>query len=152
MKDKNEYSSLGNKYLDKVKCFRCHQLGNYAIQCLEKKGKAKHVVVGTIEGVDEGSSQFETSFSMVSCLCSSIVSVLDGMWVVWHQDIWVMIGKSSARGRYVCGVGWWCHISHEIFGLHLLVDAIRWYSWVEWYFIVPRLKKKILSISSLEIH
>jgi len=29
------------KYLSKIKCFNCGELGNYANQCLRKKNKAK---------------------------------------------------------------------------------------------------------------
>lgn len=47
-------------------------MGYYANQCSEKKkGKAKHVAARTVAGVEEDSSQFETTFSIVSCLSSN---------------------------------------------------------------------------------
>jgi hypothetical protein len=58
-------------------------MGHYASQCpLKKKGKGvKQVVVGTVAGVEEINSQFETTFSMASCLSSNIVSS-----VGWYVD------------------------------------------------------------------
>jgi hypothetical protein len=68
-KGKREGSSSRKKDLSKLKCFRCHQWGDYANKCLKyKKGKAKkkQVATSTFAGMDEGSSQLETAFSMVS--------------------------------------------------------------------------------------
>jgi hypothetical protein len=60
-------------------------MGHYAGQCpLKKKGKgARQVAVGTVAGVEEMNSQFETAFSMTSCLSSNIVSS-----VGWYVDKW----------------------------------------------------------------
>jgi hypothetical protein len=87
-KGKKEESSQGKKDLSNVKCFRCHQKGHYANQCLEKKkkGKAKQQKIGCREckyysRVDELASQLETTFSMVSCLSSNTVSS-----VGWYVD------------------------------------------------------------------
>jgi hypothetical protein len=41
----------------------------------------KQVVAGTVAGVEEMTSQFETAFSMASCLSSNIVSS-----VGWYVD------------------------------------------------------------------
>jgi len=55
-------------------CFQFHGMGNYASQCPLKKGKGKkQVVVGTTVGVEEDSFEYETTFSMVSCLCFNIL-------------------------------------------------------------------------------
>jgi hypothetical protein len=37
-------SSPENQYFSQIQCFRCHQLGHYASQCPEKKGKAKSLL------------------------------------------------------------------------------------------------------------
>jgi hypothetical protein len=50
-------------------------MGHYVSQCLEKKKrKVKQVAVGIVTTLNEGSSQLQTAFSMVSCLSSSNVS------------------------------------------------------------------------------
>jgi hypothetical protein len=75
-KGEKEDPCLGKKYLNKVKCFKCHHLEHYARQCLEKENrKAKHVAIGVVVGVDEGSSQLETTFSMISYLSSNTMSI-----------------------------------------------------------------------------
>jgi hypothetical protein len=58
-------------------------MGHYVGQCpLKKKGKgARQVVVGIVASVEDMNSQFETSFSMNSCLCSNTFSN-----VVWYVD------------------------------------------------------------------
>jgi hypothetical protein len=57
-------------------------LRNYASQCSEKKkGKAKQVLDGTVARVNEGSSQYNTTFSMVLCLYPNTLSC-----VGWNMD------------------------------------------------------------------
>jgi hypothetical protein len=70
---KKEDSNTGKKDLSKVMCFQCQEMGHYNSQCpLKKKEKGdKQVVVGTVACVEEDPSQFETSFSMISCLSSN---------------------------------------------------------------------------------
>jgi len=55
-------------------------MGHYASQSPEE-GKAKQGEIFTTTGVDEGSSQFETAFSMASFLSSNTVSS-----VGWYVD------------------------------------------------------------------
>ena len=66
-----------------MKCFVCYQLGHYVGQCLKnKKGEVKHVAICTVARVEEGSSQFETTFSMASGLSFNIVSSVE-----WNVDV-----------------------------------------------------------------
>jgi hypothetical protein len=79
---KKKKSTNTRKDLSKAMCFRCHEMGHYASECPLKKGKGmKYVAVGTIAGVGEDHSQFETTFSMASCLSCNIVTS-----VGWYVD------------------------------------------------------------------
>ena len=56
------------KDLSKVKCFHCHELGNFTTNCPKKKKNKK--VIGAAAG-EALASQFELDFSFISCLVSS---------------------------------------------------------------------------------
>jgi hypothetical protein len=61
--------SKGKKMdFSKVKCFHCHEHGNLATNCSQKKKKKK--VVGAVAG-EAPASQFELEFSLIACMASS---------------------------------------------------------------------------------
>ena len=72
-------SSHGGKKFDKskVRCFHCHEVGNYATNCPQKKSKK-----GSSKGSDGEAlaSQFKLDFSLITCMVSSMVGC------VWYLD------------------------------------------------------------------
>ena len=70
--------SKGKKQdMSKVKCFHCHEHGNFATKCPKKKKKKK--VVGAANG-EALALQFELAFSLIACMVSSALGSL------WYLD------------------------------------------------------------------
>jgi hypothetical protein len=67
----------GKKDMRKLKCFSCHQFGNYAGQCLNKKKKQ----ATTSAEVEEFSTKFDKEVSLTVCL-SSRTTTSD----TWYND------------------------------------------------------------------
>ena len=72
-------SSHGGKKGDKskVRCFNCHEMGHYAINCPSKKYKKGSLEVSEDEAL---ASQFEMDFTLIACMLSSM------MGCVWYLD------------------------------------------------------------------
>ena len=64
--------------MPRVKCFHCHEHGNYPTNCPQKK-KNKKKALGSAIG-DALASQFELDFSLITCMVSS------EMGLVWYLD------------------------------------------------------------------
>jgi len=72
-------SSHGGKKIDKskVRCFHCHEVGHYAMNCPQNKSKK-----GSSKGSDGEAlaSQFESDFNLIAYMVSSMVGC------VWYLD------------------------------------------------------------------
>jgi len=70
--DENEenvslYAKKGRD-MSKVKCFACHKIDLYAIQCPNKKGKETQVATSTSTEIDDFAKKFKKEFYLVACL------------------------------------------------------------------------------------
>ena len=63
--------------ISKVKCFHCHEHGNFATNYPQKKNNKKDV--GFVVG-EALTSQFELEFSLIACMMSSALGL------VWYFD------------------------------------------------------------------
>ena len=77
-KNPSKSSAKGKKQdLSKVKCFHCHEHGNFATNCPQKKKNKQAARSAVGEAL---ASQFELDFSLIACLVSSC------MGLVWYLD------------------------------------------------------------------
>ena len=80
-KGKKFHSKSGSKGkkqdMSKVKCFRCHEHGNFSTNCPQKKKKNK---VARYVADEALASQFELEFSLIACMVSSALGL------VWYLD------------------------------------------------------------------
>jgi len=65
------------KYMSKVKCFHCHELGHFATNCLLNKSRKKSSEGAACEAL---ASQFEFKFNLIACMVSSMIGS------VWYLD------------------------------------------------------------------
>ena len=66
---KSETGKKGNKHeMSRAKCFHCHEHGNYATNCPQKKNTK--MASGSVAG-EYLASQFELDFSLIACMLSS---------------------------------------------------------------------------------
>jgi hypothetical protein len=113
---RGENSSHGRKNdVSEVRCFECHELGNYASQCLNKKRSKKDVETVTSVEVNEFIEKFEKEISSMACLadigflgCTNTLA-----WFLDSGDSWHMTGmryvflgfsKIGSRSYVGCGV------------------------------------------------
>jgi len=73
----DSYHGGKKKDMTKVKCFHCHDLGHFAINCPLKKFKKKSTGGATGEDL---ASQFESNICLIACMVSSM------MGSVWYLD------------------------------------------------------------------
>ena len=68
-KSHSKFEAKGKKLdLSKVKCFHCHEHGNLATNCPQKKNNKE---VARVEVGESLASQFELDFYLIACLVSS---------------------------------------------------------------------------------
>ena len=68
-KNASQFGADGKeRYMSKVKCFHCHEHGNFTTHCPQKKKKKQ--AVGAVAG-EARPSQFELDFSLIAFVVSS---------------------------------------------------------------------------------
>ena len=83
-KGKNSYSKFetgkeGKKRdMSKVKCFHCHDYGNYATNCPQNRNNNKKAPGAAIG--EALASQFELDFSLIACMSSTVMGYM------WYMD------------------------------------------------------------------
>ena len=76
--------------MKKVKCFHCHDQGNYATNCPQKKRKNKKAP-GAATG-EALASQFELEFYLIACMVST---VMGSMWYLDSGASFHMVGNKK---------------------------------------------------------
>ena len=96
-----------------MKCFHCHQHGNYATNCPHKKKNKQ--VVGSVAG-EALASNFELHFSLIACLVSSV------MGSAWFLD-------SGASFHMTGDKDFFSDLEEKDLGVHIemamMVDIVR---------------------------
>ena len=64
--------------MSKVKCFQCHDHGNYATNCPQKKKNNKKALRAAMG--EALASQFELDLSLIACMASSVMGSM------WYLD------------------------------------------------------------------
>ena len=72
-----------------MKCFHCHEHGNFATNCPQKKKNKK---VGGSAAGEALASQFELDFSLIACMVSS---ALGSMWYLDSGTSFHMTGDKA---------------------------------------------------------
>eukprot|EP00253_Pinus_taeda_P028937 PITA_28937 len=146
-------SSHGGKKLEKLKvrCFHCHEVGHFAINCPLRKSKK-----GSVEG-SEGealASQFELDFTLFTCMVSSMMGsgwFLDSgasfhmtgdkslFSTLEEKYLQILIAMGNDEEYSVSGVG--TVIFQREHGAHLTLTNVKY---------VPRLKRNLVLITMLE--
>jgi hypothetical protein len=101
------------KYMSKVKCFACHNIGHYASQFPKKKKVKKDAEVSTSSEVDAFVEKFE-EFSLMACLSGSscLVCMDIDAWFMdsgayWHMTRMrsVFLSFSEIESDFYVGCG-----------------------------------------------
>ena len=138
--------------MSKVKCFHCHQHGNYATNCPQKKKNKQVAVSAAGEAL---ASQFELDFSLIACL------VLSVMGSIWFLDSGASFHMTGDRDLF-------SHLDEKDLGVHIEMGDDGRYSEISIGTIsferesgkpfvlkevmhVPRLKKNLISVVMLEV-
>jgi hypothetical protein len=90
-RDKKKSGGEQHRDMRKVKCFACHKLGKYIVQCPNKKKKQ----VAASTDMEDFSSKFDREFSLVTCLATCSVSSS-----VWYIDSGASTHMSGVRGCF----------------------------------------------------
>ena len=75
--------------MSRVKCFHCHEHGNYATNCSQKKKNKK---AGGSTAGEALASKFELDFSLIACMVSS---ALGSVWYLDSGAFFHMMGEKE---------------------------------------------------------
>ena len=140
--------------LTKVKSFHCHEHGNYAKNCPQKKASKKDPIVAAVgEAI---ASQFKLDFTLIACMANT---TMGGVWCIYNSASFHMMGnrdifsdfeekdlKQSIKfgddERY--RATWICTVTFQ--------REFDSPSKITYMMYVPGLKKNLVSITVLEDH
>ena len=86
-RERNPKVKQAKKELSKIIYFHCHEHGNYATNCPQKKASKKEPAVAAGEAL---ASQFELDFTLISCMA---ITTIGYMWYLDRGALFHMTGN-----------------------------------------------------------
>lgn len=99
---KKSQGEVGKKKdMSNIKCFHCHEFGNYAMKCPQKKESKKELAI--VAAGEALASQFELDFTLITCMEST---VMGSMWYLdTDASFHITRNKDISSDLEECGVG-----------------------------------------------